>query len=305
MTDGSFIDQLKSSPGSEPAGPPKRPIHPSKNWEPRVDTEKGEIVVREEVDPDTFGGDPFADVDWDAHLLSWGFNPDHFEIDEPVDFRTWDAIPEKGVVTRFRYYKAKIRRKRRTVDLAALEAEIRGHRPRKVKPPVGDSTYVLCLADWQIGKRDEGGTKFVIQRVTVLIDTVLADIRRLRKQGVTLGHLLILGLGDLLEGCVGFYPAQLYNVELSGREQSLVAHRLLYKIIRILAPEFKDVTVAAVGGNHGEKRQDGRWVTDRGDNTDLELFDNLAFRLKENPDVYGHVRFVIPDQELAITVEAR
>ena len=47
---------------------------------------------------------------------------------------------------------------------------------------------IVCLSDWQMGKRDGDGTKGIVARI------------ELRKSGVDLAHLYVVGLGDIVEG---------------------------------------------------------------------------------------------------------
>jgi predicted phosphodiesterase len=67
-----------------------------------------------------------------------------------------------------------------------------------------------------------------------------------------------------------------------------------------LAPE---VLVAAVGGNHGEERLNGQSYTDFADNRDVAVFEDVAEILRENEDRFGHVRFMLPNRDLTLTVD--
>jgi len=63
------------------------------------------------------------------------------------------------------------------------------------------------------------------------------------------------------------------------------------------------ITVAAIGGNHGENRKNGKAFTTLGDNDDVALVESVAEIFQANPDAYGHIKFAIPTDELSLTLE--
>ena len=272
--------------------------HP-KGWEPRIDTSKKEIVSK----PQKKAGNP-QDHRWDKYLEELGFNPDEFEIIEPFEIRSWDSNTENGKDT-FYYYKAKIISKHavndRDFDFKSLLSEIKKSKP-KPQTINGKSSMIVCLSDWQMGKRDGDGTKGIVERIEQMIPDVTARIKELRKSGVDLAHLYVVGLGDIVEGCEGFYPMQEHSVEYDLRRQKMIARRLLVKSLKAWAPLFKNVVVACVPGNHGENRKNGKAFTTFGDNFDVAIFDEAAEIFQENP-AYKHVKFVIPENDLWLTLD--
>ena len=272
--------------------------HP-KGWEPRIDTSKKEIVSK----PQKKAGNP-QDHRWDKYLEELGFNPDEFEIIEPFEIRSWDSNTENGKDT-FYYYKAKIVSKYavndRDFDFKALLSEIKKSKP-KAQTIKGKSSMIVCLSDWQMGKRDGDGTKGIVARIEQMIPDVTARIKELRKSGVDLAHLYVVGLGDIGEGCEGFYPMQEHSIEYDLRRQKMIARRLLVKSLKEWAPLFKNVVVACVPGNHGENRKNGKAFTTFGDNFDVAIFDEAAEIFQENP-AYKHVKFVIPENDLWLTLD--
>ena len=272
--------------------------HP-KGWEPRIDTSKKEIVSK----PQKKAGNP-QDHRWDKYLEELGFNPDEFEIIEPFEIRSWDSNTENGKDT-FYYYKAKIISKYavndRDFDFKALLSEIKKSKP-KAQTIKGKSSMIVCLSDWQMGKRDGDGTKGIVARIEQMIPDVTARIKELRKSGVDLAHLYVVGLGDIVEGCEGFYPMQEHSIEYDLRRQKMIARRLLVKSLKEWAPLFKNVVVACVPGNHGENRKNGKAFTTFGDNFDVAIFDEAAEIFQENP-AYKHVKFVIPENDLWLTLD--
>ena len=272
--------------------------HP-KGWEPRIDTSKKEIVSK----PQKKAGNP-QDHRWDKYLEELGFNPDEFEIIEPFEIRSWDSNTENGKDT-FYYYKAKIISKHavndRDFDFKSLLSEIKKSKP-KPQTINGKSSMLVCLSDWQMGKRDGDGTKGIVERIEQMIPDVTARIKELRKSGVDLAHLYVVGLGDIVEGCEGFYPMQEHSVEYDLRRQKMIARRLLVKSLKAWAPLFKNVVVACVPGNHGENRKNGKAFTTFGDNFDVAIFDEAAEIFQENP-AYKHIKFVIPENDLWLTLD--
>jgi predicted phosphodiesterase len=274
-------------------------MHP-KGWEPGIDTSKNIIVSKplpKAIKPE--------DHKWDIYLAELGFDPKEFEIIEPFEVRTWTANMGAGETEQFYYYKAKIISKNpissKDFDYKNLLKEIKAYKgqPQKI---TGNSSFVVCLSDWQMGKRDGDGTQGIVKRIEQMIPDVTARIKDLKKNGVDLANLYVFGLGDIVEGCDGFYPMQEFSVEYDLRRQKMIARRLLVKAIKTWAPLFKNTVVACVPGNHGENRKNGKAFTSFGDNFDVSLFDEAQEILSENP-AFKKVKFIIPENELWITLD--
>jgi hypothetical protein len=298
--------------------------HP-KGWEPHVAIEgdEGELVsaVTENADPER-----------DSLLLGSDLDPSEWEIVGDLSFNKWQGMvpvqedssdckcePRQAVKhheMRWQFqYKAKLRRfnATRRAEIEALCEEIRTHTPNPARDkaltgvhvalPKGDDATVICIADTQAGKRDGDGTKGMTRRFLSAIDGFVDHVEWLRFKGRARGPLYILGLGDLIENCDGHYAMQAANVELNLMDQVNLMRRLLMKSIERWAPMFERVVVAAVPGNHGENRRDGKAFTDFGDNHDLAIFHQLQDVFSFNPAAYGHVSFAIPKDSLAMTLE--
>lgn len=243
--------------------------------------------------------------DWDAVLRVWGLDPEKFSVVEPVLFNVWGD----PLGTLNRQWKGKVVQRaadRAGVDLEDLIGEIKKHKPKK-PAPTGDSAFIVALADWQIGRGDPGdGLKEVVQRVLESIDSVERRIKELRKSGRTLGQLVVVGLGDIVEGCGDeFYAMGTFTSEADRRDQVKIARRLIRDAIARWANHFDDVLVAAVGGNHGENRRNGKAFTSLNDNDDVAVFEQVAEVFGANPDAYGHIKFVLPAHKLALTIEVQ
>ena len=295
----SSLEDFSKSDRAFPNASRDKKKHP-KGWEPGIDTARKEITSR----PMSKAMNP-ADHRWDKYLEDLGFNPEEFEIIEPFEIRSWDSNTADGKDT-FYYYKAKIISKNqindKDFDFKALLKEIKSSKP---KPQVidGESSFIVCLSDWQMGKRDGDGTEGIVKRVEQMIPDVTARIKQLRKDGVDLSNLYVFGLGDIVEGCEGHYDMQTFSVEYDLRRQKMIARRLLVKALKTWAPLFNNVVVACVPGNHGENRnQKGKSFTTFGDNFDVSIFDEAAEIFKEN-DIYKHIKFVIPENDLWLTLD--
>tara|TARA_B100001996_G_C18668617_1_gene595810 strand:- start:1226 stop:2440 length:1215 start_codon:yes stop_codon:yes gene_type:complete len=274
--------------------------HP-KGWEPGINSANKTITS----EPQTKAQRP-EDHKFDKYLEKLGFDPKDFEIIEPFEVRTWDSNTANGKDT-FYYYKAKIISKdvinEKDFDYKALLKEIKNSKPKSAALTSGKSSFVVALSDWQMGKRDGDGTQGIVDRIEKMIPSVVDRIKTLRKQGVDLGSLYIFSLGDMVENCEGHYDMQTYSVEYDLRRQKMIARRLLIKAMKEWAKYFDNVVVACVPGNHGENRnQKGKSFTTFGDNFDVSLFDEAQEILAENK-AYDHVNFVIPDNDLWMTLD--
>jgi len=180
-------------------------------------------------------------------------------------------------------------------DLDSLVKRLHSRRPLRAVPEAsGDGdAFVLCLADWQLGKSDGDGVAGTTARVTAAVHEAEARVKALRKSGRHLDCLVLAGLGDLIEGCAGHYPSQTFSVALDRRQQLRLARELITLAVVRLAPLFDTVVLVAVPGNHGENRQGGKAITGVSDNDDVAVFEQVfeAMRMTEQ---YGHVTFVEP-----------
>ena len=263
-----------------------KPSYPD-GWQPGVawDGNTGTITG------ESANGSP----DWTALLRYWNFDPDEYEVVEPVNVRTWDAAIGNGEVRRMWYHRANLRRKRAGAadlsDLLAIVGKRRAANPPRVS---AGSAYILALNDWQLGKRGTAGT---VDRIVAAIDASAKRAKAIRPASIWLA-----ALGDLGEACDGHYAMQSYEVEHDRRDQGILARRLILHAIdahRAIAP----VIVPAVGGNHGENRKDGKAYTTFGDNDDVAWVEQVAEACATNPAAYGHVTFLIPREQLTLTVQ--
>jgi predicted phosphodiesterase len=243
--------------------------------------------------------------DWAEVLTVFELDPAQFEVVEPVLFNAWNAMGPEGSVQLMRQWKAKIiRRVHATTDVTDLIDEIKRHKPNRKKTLArGDSSLVVVLSDWQIGKPDGDGLEGTVSRILEKIDAVGARVREVRKIGYDVDEIIVIGLGDLVEGVEGNYAMQTFAVQADRREQVKIARRLVRDAIIEWSRLVSSVRVVAVAGNHGEHRRAGKAFTTLADSDDLAIFEQVAEVFASNPDAYGHVLFAIPRGELAMTLD--
>lgn len=240
---------------------------------------------------------------WDAVLKLWGLDPDKFSVVEPVLFNAW-GNPDTGLN---RQWKGKVIQKVQdhSIELKQLQNEIKKHKPSKTKQSYGEGVFCVVLSDWQIAKPDGDGLRGTVQRIIKGIDDVELRVKELRRLKRPLHELIVLWTGDSVEGCVGHYAQQTFGVELDRRDQVKVARRLLRDSLIRWSKLFSSVRVVAVGGNHGENRNNsGKSFTTLNDNDDLAIVEQVAEIFEVNKECYGHIKFAIPKDRLSITIDA-
>lgn len=273
-------------------------------WEPGVVWEgtKGTITTSAVYEPPK---------EWSSLLKERGLDPDMYEIVGDTirwtSFDGWkrDAPGDEAYSTICYSYKADIRLKspeRPNLD-EIYQAVKKAKKPSK-EAPSGDTTFVIALSDWQTGNRDGGGVQKQVEEIAALPDKLVKRVRDLRKCGTKINHILIVGLGDLVEGTCGHYPAQQFRIEVDRREQMKIVRRGIRDIIMALAPIVERVTITAVGGNHGENRGlNGKAFTTTGDNDDVAIFEQIAEAFQMNKEAFPNVSWRIPLERLTTSVE--
>lgn len=309
------VERLTEPEGGYAASVTAPPTHKHQTgWEPgvQIDGDAGILIttVTDNADPER-----------DALLTGSDLNPAEWQIVGDLAFNKWQTpvpidnidacactpkIDGKHYESRWNYqYKARLRRvnAKRAEEIAQLVDEIRTHVPVPFDVPKGDDALVVAISDTQAGKSDGDGSSGMVGRFLAGIDAFERRVSDLRKIGRGFGPLYIFGLGDLIESCDGHYPQQAFRAELNRRDQINIMRRLIMKAIERWSPLFEQVVVAAVGGNHGENRKDGKSFTDFADNDDVAIFDQIEDIVSSNPAAYGHVSFRIPQHELSLTLD--
>lgn len=286
----------------------EKPKHPT-GWEPHVEITGDEgTLISAPMEKEN--------VTEEELLAGSQLDPKTWKIAGPIGFRKWETTVANrapdGTFLGFEskwnwYYRAQLVKRdplERKADVETLIRQIQSYKPRKADAPKGTVAFAVAIADLQIGKDDGDGVGGTVQRFQDTIERVKERAKNLRKMGVPIGPLYLLGLGDLIEGCSSdWYAQQTFRVQLDRREQEKVARRLFLHTVRELAPKFEKVVVAAIGGNHGENRKDGASFTSFGDNADVSLVETVEEIISENQDAFSHVSFSIPNDRLDMTLD--
>ena len=273
-------------------------------WEPGVvwDGTKGTITTSTVFEPPK---------DWSALLHERGLDPSVYEIVGDsirwTSFDGWrrDRQGEQAYSTICYSYKAEIRlRNPNQPNLDEIYQSIKRSKKSSKQAPSGDTTFVIALSDWQTGNRDGGGVQKQIEEIALLPEKLAKRVKDLRKTGTQIDHIVIAGLGDLVEGTCGHYPAQQFRIEVDRREQMKIVRRGIRDIIVALAPLAEKLTITAVGGNHGENRGlSGKAFTTTGDNDDVAIFEQLAEAFSMNKEAFPNLSWRLPLERLTTSME--
>lgn len=230
-------------------------------------------------------------------VRSSGDDPDNYSISvrstaygEGLFSNKQSAVPKPGIQASIDI----------DIDPISILKELRSENTFDYFPRIGgSSTFVLSINDTQVGKREEGrgGTPELLERFDRFLNQAIARVVELRLIGRDIGELVILGGGDVVEGCV-IYPNQSYNIDLDRRGQINTAVGMILDAIDRLAPLFDKVTILAARGNHGENRINGNRTTTH-DNDDTLVFE-MARLATERDNKLSHVNYVIAESEAGV-----
>ena len=185
------------------------------------------------------------------------------------------------------------------IDAVEILKKMRTSQPiAKANSKAVESVFVLDWADWQYGKKEGGGTITLLERLDSAFNNAVKRVEELRSIGRKLDDLVIIGGGDMVEGCV-IYPNQSYGIDGNRREQVRGTVASILHGISTLAPHFKTVRIVVAPGNHGEHRINGN-RTEIGDNDDLLVFEMAELACKNDPR-FKHVSFEIAEREMSVT----
>ena len=215
---------------------PQQVLEVPKDWRPSAqwDGFTGEITS----EPLTTAPN-FTDL-----LIDHGHNPDEVEIVGAVRQSRWQMARRGEVATWLTSYRFTIQRKKTSIDLPALFAEVRKTKPKPVPVREGEA-LVVVWADPQTGKSDHrGGTKQLIERVEEKLHALERYIRTQKP-----ASMVFLNGGDSIEGFENV-EAQMFTNDLSLPEQLDLEATFEWKFLRLLRKYSEDVTAATVGSNH-------------------------------------------------------
>ena len=245
------------------------------------------------------GTDPNYRNKFDDILRGWGFDPKYYEIVDTVKASSWNTQLKGGTVETFYAFKGVVKKKRPGQDkyFQALFKQASRKPPLKLKTHGGDTAFLWFMADWQLGKKDFG-VENTIKRYDLALQDGVNRIKELRKSGVQIDEIYMIGLGDLTEGCSPtFYDSLPHNISLSLIEQYALARSMMMKTVETFLPHADKLVLAGCPGNHGEvsRTSKGQVSTSRLDNSDTMHIQICEEIMKSNPDRYKKVKVVVPD----------
>ena len=253
-------------------------------------------------------------TDWDVVLRGFGLDPDIFEIvDDTVRMSKWQSSKrlengDRDLIWLYSY-KARFKRKNLTAlpdkEIDDIRTYVQKWRSvAKTTAPISSekgSTLVVCWADQQLGKSAGGGTDATVERIIDSYQATIQRVKDLRKIGRNIEKIAIVNMGDPVEGCDGNYASQLFTVELTQRQQLLLAIDLWAQGIRQLSPLAEEAEFISVLCNHGEwMRRGGKAITSDSDNAGGFLTDAVKRVLEGRPET-DKLKWNIPHDEMITT----
>jgi hypothetical protein len=224
-------------------------------------------------------------TDWDSILLSFGLDPAIFEIcDDKVRMSKWQSSKrlengDRDVIFLYSYKATFTRRKTPKVtdsDVNEIRKSIRKFKTNVLKTSLeAPSTFVVLWSDWQLGKSSTG-VKGTTKRILDSFDKTATRIKELQKAGRNIEQIAFVNLGDPIECVSGHYNSQTFSVELTLRQQLLLALDLFTAGINTLSPLVPKRKFISTLSNHGEWQRSGsKSITTDSDSADGFLSDAL------------------------------
>lgn len=280
-----------------------RAPHP-KGWEPGVkfDASSTQYTVTTDI-IQTLEGEP----DWKSAIQEMGIEiPEGYRVrvaEMRFDPAAWtrseqgeDAVTKP--VWRYRFVVEPYVEEADQVSALDILNNLKRTRAPKRKAS-GEGSLILTLNDTQIGKDTGGGTDATIERIDNFFNLAQDRIKEAKN---SVGDLVILLVGDLVEGC-SIYPNQSFQIDRDRRAQIRDTSLIVLDMLDRFAPQFDIVRVMAVPGNHGENRINGKRIN-RHDNDDVLVAENAAIAAERDPKL-SHVAFNIALEEAALTMDVQ
>ncbi|WP_329793912.1 hypothetical protein V1227_19075 [Lentzea sp. DG1S-22] len=287
-----MADSLTEQLLAKPVGPaiPPRAANPERDFTRAVEVsgDTAEVVVRSDVEVDESAAANF--------LREKGEDPALWEV---TGFRSseWTmASGETGISTRYSFARRGTAASTERPPLDELFSEIRVQKPTANRAD-GDHGFIVALGDTQFGKIDGDGVEGTLKRAVDGIDRA-AELLELYRQRFDIGHVHIGWLGDHTEGFVSQGGSNVWRTRLTQTEQIRLHRRVMLHALLTFAPLARQLTQAAVPGNHDQAvRIQGKGLTRYDDSHDTESLIAVSDAAKLNPDTFGHVEFYVPETD--------
>jgi len=234
---------------------------------------------------------PPSSAEWLELLKDLNGNPAIHHIDPTSVTLEIKTVTREGLSTTSKSWKASVY----TLWSDILDPNLVAKKYTKLQPsriPVSKEktgfSLIANLADWQIGKGEGGGTDATIERIERAENQFIDYVKFLIKSGRRPEGIYLVGLGDIIENFAGYYAQQLFTTDRNFHEQMEISVRLIMRFVNLCVDKLDvPIHVAAVPGNHGEVRMDGKSVTNFDDNADVQVFRYVSFACQQNPDRYA------------------
>ena len=190
---------------------------------------------------------------FDDFLLERGYPPEEYEVvGNTVRTSQWQTY-HGDWLTSFRF---SFRKRAMNVDLPALFAEAKKSKTIKTKATISDTAFVVCPADFQVGKTGSRGT------TAELIARVMKSYEEIEKAAKAKKYerIYVLDLGDVIESVSSKASInQIDGNDLSVPQQVDVAASLLFDLIKRMV-KIAPVTYGSIASNHCQNRVLGQQV---------------------------------------------
>lgn len=235
--------------------------------------------------------------DLDDFFTKRGIDPSTVEVTSRR-IGQWQVSTSEGIKTlESQKISFTVREVAEDLDLPALFASVERARESRNEHPSAqdkpkDRSLVVIWADPQTGKCDiYGGTPELIARVLEKRDKLSAYIDRNPASSA-----FFLNAGDSIEG-IENTGSQIATNDLSLMKQIDMETTLEQKMLEVLAAKHDEVTVAVVPSNHCQLRRGKSLIGKPGDDWGIFITRQLERTFRANDDLYGHIKFVYPDNE--------
>jgi len=218
---------------------PARKIPAPKDFRPGLEFDGNEGTATTEGLPEA--------PNFDEFLEQRGYSPDEYEIvgtPRTSQWQRWDG----EWLTAYRFH---FRRKVTDLDLPTLyNLAKRTKTPKKHPKKATERVFVICPADYQIGKGgSRGGHTESIQRIHASYELIEE-----RLKAGKFDHIVIMDMGDVIEGVSNKADMeQVATNTLSPMQQTDLAASLLWDLVK-LATKHAPVTYGSVASNHCQYR---------------------------------------------------
>jgi hypothetical protein len=219
---------------------PAKKIPAPKDFRPSLEFDGNEGTATTEGLPEA--------PNFDEFLAERGYSPDEYEIvgtPRTSQWQRWDG----EWLTAYRFH---FRRKVTDIDLPTLYAQAKRTKAtaKRTKPKGSGRVFVICPADFQIGKHgSRGGHEESIAR----IHASYARIEEKLKAG-NYDHIVILDMGDIVEGISNKADMeQVASNTLSPMQQVDLSAALIWDLVKI-ASKYAPITYGSVASNHCQYR---------------------------------------------------